>query len=371
MFGRKNARWQDRISQPAVRQFRELRKRTGVSPGVALAVGAGAAVGTAWLVNRMMRYSFSGKVVLICGGSRGLGLVLARRLAREGASLVLLARDTAELARAREEIEKITPNVLAITCDVTNREAVDRAVDETIRRFDRIDALINNAGTMQVGPLENMTVKDFEDAMAVHVYAPLYASLAVVPHMRRQGGGRIINVSSIGGKIALPHLVPYCASKFALVGLSDGLRAELRKDNIYVTTVCPGLMRTGSPLNAVFKGQHQKEFAWFALGDTLPGSAMRAEHAARRILDACRRGAPRLIVGAPAKLAWLGYEMLPGMAATLGGLISRLMPQSEPVHGGESHKGWESRGKEPSLLTRLSDRATRRYNQVSEERLTK
>ena len=88
--------------------------------------------------------------------------------------------------------------------------------------------------------------------------------------MKRRGGGRIINIASIGGKIAVPHLLPYVASKFALVGLSEGLRAELARDRIYVTTVSPGLMRTGSHLNALFKGQHKKEFALFSVANASP-----------------------------------------------------------------------------------------------------
>lgn len=352
--------------------IRRLGRRAWASPVAGVAIGTGAAVtvgavaatvGAVWLARRMTGYRFEGKVTVIAGGSRGLGLVLARRLAREGAILVLLARDAAELDRAREELEPIAQSVLTVPCDVTNREAVDQAIDRVIHEFGRVDVLINNAGTIQVGPVENMTVEDFEEAMAVHVYAPLYTSMAVIPHMKSQGGGRIVNISSIGGKVAVPHLLPYCASKFALVGLSDGLRGELRKDNIYVTTVCPGLMRTGSPPNAFFKGQHEKEYAWFAIGDALPGSSMSAERAARRIVEACRRGSARLIVGAPARLAWLGYELMPETTAFLMGLVNRVLPKAEPVHGHEHHKGWESRRRTSSVLTALSDRATRRNNE--------
>src|SRR5204863_5194639 len=119
---------------------------------------------------------------------------------------------------------------------------------------------------------------------------PLFTTLSVLPAMRRQGEGRIVNISSIGGKIAVPHLLPYDASKFALTGFSEGLRAELLKDGIYVTTVCPGLMRTGSPRNADFKGQHEAEYAWFSIGDSLPGMSMSAEAAAERIVTAFRQG---------------------------------------------------------------------------------
>src|SRR5207237_838032 len=111
-------------------------------------------------------------------------------------------------------------------------------------------------------PFDNLTAEDFSRAMQTHFSGPLYTMLAVLPSMRLRRRGRIVNIGSIGGKIPVPHLVPYCASKFALVGLSESLRTELSQEGIYVTTVNPGLIRTGSPRNVDIKGQHEKEYAW-------------------------------------------------------------------------------------------------------------
>src|SRR5262249_17300153 len=162
-------------------------------------------------------------------------------------------------------------------CDVTNQDQVQAAVDAVLARWGRIDVLINNAGTISVGPAETMTAEDYEVAMRTHFWGPLYMTLAVLPGMRQRREGRIVNISSIGGKVSVPDLVPYNASKFALVGLSEGLQAELAKDGIVVTTVCPGLMRTGSPRNALFKGQHRAEYVWFSISDSLPILSMSAE----------------------------------------------------------------------------------------------
>src|SRR2546421_497823 len=183
------------------------------------------------------------------------------------------------------------------------------------RRHGRLDVLINNAGQIRVGPIDHMSQEDFEDAMAVHFYAPLYSTFAVLPHMRLRGEGRIVNISSIGGKIGIPHLVPYCASKFALAGLSESLRAELAEDNILITTVYPGLMRTGSPFNAWFKGRHRDEFTWFAVSDSIPLMSMDAARAARQIVNACRCGDAELIVGWPAKLAVVANAVAPSAVA--------------------------------------------------------
>src|SRR5947207_4943379 len=118
--------------------------------------------------------------------------------------------------------------------------------------------------------------------MMLQLWLPYDLSMTAIPHPRRVGEGRVVNIASIGGKVAIPHLAPYCASKFALVGLSDAIRAELARDNICVTTVCPGLMRTGSHLNASFKGDHRREFAWFSLGAALPIFSIDANRAARQ-----------------------------------------------------------------------------------------
>src|SRR5262249_50390239 len=148
-----------------------------------------------------------------------------------------------------------------VPCDITDRERVEEMVAVVQYRWGPVDVLINNAGTISVGPVETMTLDDYRRAMRTHFWGPLYTIHAVLPAMRRRGTGRIVNISSIGGKVSVPHLLPYNASKFALVGYSEGLRAELARDGIVVTTVCPGLMRTGSPRHAFFKGRHRAEYA--------------------------------------------------------------------------------------------------------------
>src|SRR5438477_11114688 len=210
-----------------------------------LAALAAAAAGGCWLVRALRTgYDFRGKNVILTGGSRGLGLVLARHLADHGARLAICARDPDELARAYEELAGRGGRVVAVECDITDRSRVREFVAVARQRLGPIDVLINNAGVIGVGPLETQTVEDFELSMRVHFWASLWTALEVIPEMKARGTGRIVNVSSFGGRVAVPRLIPYCASKFALVGLSDGLRAELLQHGVVVTTVCPGLMRT-------------------------------------------------------------------------------------------------------------------------------
>jgi NAD(P)-dependent dehydrogenase (short-subunit alcohol dehydrogenase family) len=326
-------------------------------------------------LRRWRAYDFQDKVVLITGGSRGLGLVLARQALRQRAHVAICARDTLELGRAREELEleralndlgQGEGRVLTVPCDVTVREQVQVMVHTVQQHFGRIDVLINNAGMIQVGPAELMTLEDYEEAMKVHFWGPLYAVLAVLPAMRQRRQGRIVNIASIGGKLSMPHLLPYNASKFALVGFSEGLRAELAKDDIVVTTVCPGLMRTGSPRNALFKGQHRAEYTWFSISDALPLVSQSAERAARQIIAACNRGDAEVVLSLPAKLATAVHGLFPGYTADLLGLANTLLLPGPGGIGTAQRPGKDSASQlSPSWLTKLNDKAAQRNNEYA------
>jgi NAD(P)-dependent dehydrogenase (short-subunit alcohol dehydrogenase family) len=329
-----------------------------------LAFAAGACVARS-LVRRSLAYDFKNKVVLITGGSRGLGLVLAREFAREGARLVICARDADELDRARVDLESRGAEVMTYKCDVTNRSEVMELVASIHERFEGVDVLVNNAGVIQMGPLEVMTHEDFEKALNAHFWGPLNVMMAVLPRMRARRSGRIVNISSIGGKVSVPHLVPYCASKFALVGLSRGMRTELLKDGVAVTTVCPGLMRTGSPRNAGFKGKHREEYAWFSISDATPLLSVSAERAAREIVSASRNGRAELVISVPAKLAVIFDTLFTETSSDLFAFANKFLL---PVPGGIGTR--EAKGKEsssawsPSWLTTLNERAAVRNNEM-------
>lgn len=339
--------------------------RGGVKKTLAwTAAGIGAAVAARQLVRYSRSIDLRGKTVMITGGSRGLGLVLAREFAREGARLALLARDADELERARAELANSGADVIAVQCDVTDQEQVESAVGTILEVFGQIDILVNNAGVIQVGPFETMTLEDFDTALRTHFWGPLYTTFAVLPGMKRRGNGRIANIVSIGGKICAPHLLPYGASKFALMGLSEGLRAELAKDGILVTTVVPGLMRTGSPPNALFKGRHRAEYAWFSILDAMPGLSISAENAARKIVRACRHGDAEVILSLPAHAKALVHALCPGLTADMLGLANRFLPGPGGV-GSRNVKGKDSASRfSPSWATTLSDKASVRNNEM-------
>ena len=324
-----------------------------------------------WIISRVWRtrFSFRDKVVLITGGSRGLGLVLARQLCEEGAKVAILARDTDELARAKGDLDRRGGEVLTIECDLLDGAQIQSAIRTSLERFRKIDIVINNAGIIEVGPLEQMRLEDFDRAMRIHFWGPFALTMQLLPHLRAQGGGRIVNISSIGGKIGLPHLAAYCASKFALTGFSDSIRAELAKDNIRVTTVAPGLMRTGSHVNAKFKGNHAAEFAWFSVSSGMPLISMKDERAAAKILGACRRGQPSLTLTMAARAAIVANALFPNISAYLGRAVNGFLPQAAGEDK-ESRRGGDLPRLAPGWTTYLADRATKRNNEGTKSSVT-
>jgi short-subunit dehydrogenase len=310
-----------------------------------LGIGSVAALGylaAKAAARRAQALDLTGKVVLITGGSRGLGLALTREFAKHGARIAICARDQAELEKVVVEFAWMNDNFLAVICDMTVREQVETMVLQIETLLGPIDVLVNNAGTIIVGPAENQSVESYQQAMNTNFWGPLYASYAVMEGMKHRKRGRIVNIASLGGKIAVPHLLPYSASKFALVGFSEGLRMELAKDEVRVTTVCPGLMRTGSPRNADFAGQNEKEYTWFTVSDSLPGVATSSVTAARKIVDACIHGDAELILGVTAKLATMLHSVMPDTLNEILAFVNSTLMPSPGGNGTSPRKGFES-----------------------------
>ncbi|MDQ3440287.1 MAG: SDR family oxidoreductase [Planctomycetota bacterium] len=325
---------------------------------------AGAAYAARQATRRGRQIDFGGRVALVTGGSRGLGLILARQLVGQGGRVAICARDEAELNRAKADLQARGGDVLAVQCDVTVKPQVDELIRGVIGHFGQLDVLINNAGVIQVAPMEEMTLADYQEAMQTHFFGPLYTTLAALPVMRGRRQGRIVNISSIGGKVPAPHLLPYTASKFALVGFSQGLRAELAKDNIFVTTVAPGLFRSGSPRNATFKGRHHEEYAWFSTADATPGLSIDPNVLAERILNAARYGQAELITPLP---AWIGARLnglFPGLIAELASLANGFLPKPGGI-GSRRAKGYESNsGFVPRYAADINTSAARANNEI-------
>jgi short-subunit dehydrogenase len=196
----------------------------------------------------------------------------------------------------------------------------------------------------------------------VNFWGGVYASLAAIPLMKQRRRGRIVNITSIGGKVAVPHLLPYDCAKFAAVGFSEGLRSELRQYGIRVVTVVPGLMRTGSALNAELKGDAAGELAWFGATDSLSFTSMSARRAARRIVRATERGQAYVTLSWQAKLLRIAHDAFPGVTANALAGVNRVLPRSTG-RPGSTHRGREVIQKLPQALRRTLMRAAEEANQ--------
>ena len=313
-------------------------------PLIATTLAAAAAYA---LLPRGKRYH-PGQVAVITGGSRGLGLALARELGRAGMKLVLSARgeDELEMARdglLRDRIVDHEDDILLVAADLTEQAQAAGVIDAAVRAFGRLDLLINNAGIIEVGPIENQPQAAFERAMQTNFFAALYTIQAALPHLMVQNGEDrrgIVNISSVGGKIPVPHLLPYVAAKFALTGFSEGLHIELRHQGVRVTTVCPGLMRTGGEEHAHFRGQQEKEAAWFKFSAKTPGISASVEYSARKIYNAVQAGRAEITITPQAWLAARIVGLAPETSQFLASLANEYilpaptaLPDEDPALG--------------------------------------
>jgi short-subunit dehydrogenase len=344
-----------------------------VMAGAAIAAASAVCAGTAGVmvyrgIRRRKGRWLAGKVVLITGSSRGLGLAMAEEFGRRGAKLVLTARDPWELERARQSLVerdavRSAEEVLAIPADLRQVEEAKQVVERATEHFGRVDVLVNNAGVITVGPVENQRIEDFHAVMEANFFTGVHCALSVLPQMLERRSGTIVNIASIGGKIAVPHMLPYTASKFAAVGFSEGLHAELRAKGVHVLTVCPGLMRTGSHVSAQFAGDAEREYRWFSMAANLPGISTSAASAARRIVRAVAAGETEIAITPQAIAAARLASVAPEAVALAMSTVNRLLPKATTGKG--TQRGADIRGMETKPAETVGDAAARRYNQTA------
>lgn len=307
-----------------------------------VALGAVAIATARGLMRRRRRVDFRGKKVLITGGSRGLGFAIARKFLQEGAEIAICARNADELERARAELRQLAhelsrvsrveaARVVALRADVTDEHAVEWLVSETRAALGGVDVLVNCAVEIAVGPLEAMTAKDYFQAFNGIFLATYFPTMAVVPHLRAQGSGRIVNVTSVGGKLPIPHNATYVVGKFAATGFSAVCRAELRKYGIRVSTVMPPPLRNGAWMNAGYKGHVDEELAWFVRALSSPFVSIDPERAARAVVEAARYGDAETMVAPSSWLQARAYALFPGPISALLAAMDRYGMPATPL----------------------------------------
>jgi NAD(P)-dependent dehydrogenase (short-subunit alcohol dehydrogenase family) len=346
--------------EPASARTRSLELLAWGAAGAVIGVGASA------LSERRRSGLMAGKVVLITGGSRGLGLQLAREFGASGASVVLCARGRQDLDRAVAELTGRGVDAHGVVCDVTDTAEVESLLDEAEQRFGRLDVLVNSAGVMRVGPQETMGEEHFQQAMDIMFWGPFHLSRAAIERLRPTRGS-IVNITSIGAYLSVPHMLPYSTAKHAWAALSEGMAAESAGTGVRVTTVVPGLMRTGSHRGVVFTGDPEREYAWFALAAGLPLLSVSAEHAARSIVRATAKRKAFLVLTPATRLGLAARGIAPGLTLEAMRLAGRLLPDApEQVEERLGSQAGDSRlGRLVNKVTVLNERAGSRMNQGS------
>ncbi len=247
----------------------------------------------------------AGKIVVVTGASMGIGEAIAKIFSDHGSSVVMLSRDAGRIEAARARIGQ-SERTLAMVCDVRHREDIDRAVGLTLHHFQRIDVWINNAGHGLLDSVAQMEMPACREMFDTNLFGAVAAMQAVIPVMRQQTGGTIINVSSVAGHIPVPFHAAYSATKFALNAIGKAASLELKKEGIHVLTVCPGYVRTGFGENAV-QGNELKRVR--------PGAVrgITAERVARATLHGYLKQKREVIVPWTMHIPVKIYQLLPGV----------------------------------------------------------
>ena len=332
--------------------------RTRDKLALAALAGAGAVWGTKAFLRHHRWMDLKDRVVVVTGADGGFGLILCRHLAEHGAIVVMAARKAEALDEAAVEVRRAgAADVLTVPTDVTDEAQARALIDAAIGRYGRVDVLVNNAGLMLVGAEPTVTLDDFRKLMETNFWGAFHTSRAALPHMREARSGRIANVSSIGGRAVVPHMLPYIASKFALTGYTKGLRVEASRDNVFVTGIYPATIRTGGHAHAWIKGDKRAEYAWFALADSVPGLSISADKAAAMAIRGIQAGEPEVVIGLSARLALAFDGVFPDLSSEIISLIERAMPAPQ-VDGEPAVQGKDVRGRIADFANRLiPDRA--------------
>lgn len=307
-----------------------------------------------------------GETVLITGGARGLGLIFAELYASRGARVAICSRTSEDVEVALEQLKEHYPHarVAGYVTDVSHEDEVRTLVSNVVRDLGPIDILVNNAGVILSAPFDKTTLGDFRSALDSNLWGMVHATLAVLPAMRARRKGKILNITSLGGVLPVPHLSVYTTSKYAAVGFSTSVALAARDYGVTVTTAIPALIRTGSFLHARFKGDHAREFGLFTRASTSPVFSKSATAAASAMMKACDQGKPYAVIGWSAKFGRILFALFPNLLTRILIAVERRLPHGDgpgaelPLEGHEINAGLKTK---PASI--LGQKAAEKWNE--------
>ncbi len=262
------------------------------------------------------------KVAVVTGGSMGIGEAIAHRFHNEGASVAIASRDLSRAEAARARLGH-SDRTLAMACDVRRRGDLEALLAATLARFGRVDIWVNNAGHGLLDSVESMSLADCRSMFDTNLFGAIEAMQLVIPQMKRQGGGTVVNISSVAGHIAVPYMGAYCATKSALNAIGRVARVELAGTGVHVMTVCPGYVATDFAANAV-KGANRKRIS----------GAVRRGIPAERVASAVLRGylarKREVVVPARDRLLIKLYQSAPRLLEAAMARMLKPAPDNQP-----------------------------------------
>ena len=213
---------------------------------------------------KALSVSFKNKTVVVTGASSGIGEASCFEFAKKGANLVLVARRKERLDELKKNLVKFNVDTLVCECDVSDKTQVQKMCSQVIEKFGGIDVLVNNAGFAIYGNVSDLTIEEIESQMKTNYFGMIYCTKSFLPKMLEQKSGHIVNIASVAASFGLPGIASYCASKFAMLGFSEGLKHELRGTGIGITVVSPIMVKTNFFDHKSFK--HMPKYSPTALG---------------------------------------------------------------------------------------------------------
>lgn len=285
------------------------------------------------LMTQLHNQRIMASTVVITGASQGIGKAIAQKFAHEGYNVVLAARQVDRLEEVAEELRRLKHEAIAVPTDVKDPEQVQALIERVISLYGAIDVLINNAGIYLSGPVEEFSLEDWHQAIDTNVWGYVHTIHAVLPHFLERRSGTIVNLSSIGGKVPVPYLVPYTTTKFAVTGLTQALQAELSVKGIQVCGIYPNLIKTEFLERAIFRGKdiqdqrdrrHQVEQLLEAPLVETPEDVVKA------VWEAVTQNRSEVVVGS-AKLSLASHTLLPGLVQWVMRKAFRNKDQDQPI----------------------------------------
>ena len=257
--------------------------------------------------------NFKNKVVVITGASSGIGEAAAEQFAKKGANIVLVARRKDRLEEVEKKLSKYSIKILVQVCDVSDKKQVKQMSETVIDTFSKIDILVNNAGFVIYGKVEELSIEDIESQMQTNYFGMINCTKHFLPHFLKQNSGHMVNVASVGGSFGIPGIASYCATKFAMLGFSEGLRHELHETNVGVTVVSPIMVRT-----ALFDHPSFKNFTKRATGISLS-----SETVANAIIKAANSSRLEIVVPSVVRIAIWFKQTFPFLINPILGNVFR------------------------------------------------